>query len=656
MDGYESAVAMPIVDLFDNSMMQQYIAAAREQYKEAEAERKEFYKNYGDFYSPSQSDTKNYFEQTLGGASKLIAEAQANGIDLFRSPEGRALVSQYINTRPYARLANYKQSAENLKTYNKMVATAKSNGTYDEDFEKFVLGGKNPNDWNSDRDGVWDVLSPTKYETLKAATQSWFDKRTPHTLSKQDVESFGQTYDPKYDYTGFTQQDLMDIAGSNTPGWIDSTIAKYYRNVAKNELINSGIANPSAKQINQRLQQNIARANEEFKISPVRTTNDYAKMDVQNQYEIAKDARNFQYSLALQREKAKSDAKVAVAKEKAKKGAATGGELLYYTDAAATNSRVKSQSIAEQHYNNKAGTIAGAMNYWQRLYEQTLNGASYNDIKDPKVKAKAKEYYDHYKWWEKAKNGDKATLNQLYYISKKDNRSIYDRAQSYAWSTSASAKGSDIKTEINKKWGEYANNQQTGQSLVTSEIDMSTGPKTKGYWSNNKYSPVSFATGGIGYSPVMQSKALGGRLFTYNSIESKFDRYLKKSGATGFLVHGTTDTAVIAGNRYISATPSFKYSVLKDFYDKYGEDKGITQIASQLGVKIVHTDGTEVSNSELRNANDSNTIVYIPITRAKKNNGSLNDADLNQKDLKDRGGNKYLIDNAPATQIYSRME
>jgi hypothetical protein len=39
-------------------------------------------------------------------------------------------------------------------------------------------------------------------------------------------------YDPRYTYTGFTENDLLDIAAGQTPGWNGSIYADYYRNIA----------------------------------------------------------------------------------------------------------------------------------------------------------------------------------------------------------------------------------------------------------------------------------------------------------------------------------------------------------------------------------------------------------------------------------------
>jgi hypothetical protein len=90
--------------------------------------------------------------------------------------------------------------------------------------------------------------------TLKEATENWYNNRTPHSLTQKEVEGFGVKYDKRYNYTGFTKDDLLGIAAKNTPGWNGSQIADYYRNVAKNQLLSEGIEKPTNEQIESRLQ------------------------------------------------------------------------------------------------------------------------------------------------------------------------------------------------------------------------------------------------------------------------------------------------------------------------------------------------------------------------------------------------------------------
>jgi hypothetical protein len=101
---------------------------------------------------------------------------------------------------------------------------------------------------------MWTRQSPSEFTTLKAATENWFNNRTPHALTKDDVVSFGMPYDKRYDYTGYTYKDLTNVASKNTPGWVGSPIANYYRHIAKQQLLNEGVKDPTNAQVETRLQ------------------------------------------------------------------------------------------------------------------------------------------------------------------------------------------------------------------------------------------------------------------------------------------------------------------------------------------------------------------------------------------------------------------
>jgi hypothetical protein len=48
-------------------------------------------------------------------------------------------------------------------------------------------------------------------------------------------------YDPRYNYTGFADRHLLDIAAGETPGWRGSLYADYYRNLAEQKVAAKGL-------------------------------------------------------------------------------------------------------------------------------------------------------------------------------------------------------------------------------------------------------------------------------------------------------------------------------------------------------------------------------------------------------------------------------
>ena len=58
---------------------------------------KDFNKQYGDFFSPIQSDMDWYNKNVIGAARDQLNDLYSSGIDPARSAEGRAIISRFIN-------------------------------------------------------------------------------------------------------------------------------------------------------------------------------------------------------------------------------------------------------------------------------------------------------------------------------------------------------------------------------------------------------------------------------------------------------------------------------------------------------------------------------------------------------------------------------
>jgi hypothetical protein len=113
-------------------------------------------------------------------------------------------------------------------------------GKWDPEFEKFANKGMTLDNWDTNANGMWTRTSPAELKTLKELTEGWYNNRTPEILNQADVESFGEKYDPRYDYTGFAERHLLDIAAGETPGWNGSIYANYYRELARRKVAAKG--------------------------------------------------------------------------------------------------------------------------------------------------------------------------------------------------------------------------------------------------------------------------------------------------------------------------------------------------------------------------------------------------------------------------------
>lgn len=262
----EQWVDLPIQNVYNTQMMMAAVNVAKDMYEKGQQQIKDFKNEYGDFFSPIQSDMDWYSQNVTGKVRDTINALYDAGIDPIKSAEGRAAVSRVINSIDTARIARNRQSAKAAQIYLQNKAVLDAAGKYNQDLEERFLG-YDINNFDSEN-GVWSRLSPVEAKSLKELTESSFDKRTEHLLTEQEVKDFGLPYDPRGQYRGFTQQDLLDIANTAAPGLTGTIYANYFRDLAKQKLIQNGNNKPTEDQINKQLAKDIANQQQEYIIKP----------------------------------------------------------------------------------------------------------------------------------------------------------------------------------------------------------------------------------------------------------------------------------------------------------------------------------------------------------------------------------------------------
>lgn len=300
---YDEPVAVPILDILDGNMMSQYINAAREQYNQALQEQKEFTKEFGDLYSPSSSLNKAFYDQTKGRVNAGLDYLYQNGIDPLRSAEGRAYIAKIIREVPYDKITKWKADAENMKIFQKAAASMVAEGKLTQD----------QLDWQMQKHGLnydkfdpyaqsWNTLAPTKMDTLEDLTKVPYSVLRPSNLTQKQVESMGYKYDPKNDYTGITDQMIMDTAGKAIPSVMSTAAGEYYYDKAKQQLQQAGIVDPTDNQVKQQLQNTVAQL-WEGKKNITWDPNKYSILNYQNaladQLDARKSARDLMNQKAL---------------------------------------------------------------------------------------------------------------------------------------------------------------------------------------------------------------------------------------------------------------------------------------------------------------------------------------------------------------------
>lgn len=294
--GQDEPVATPTIDLYDTNMMQMYVNAAREQYKAAQEEQKEFLKTYGDFYSPFAKDNDFWYNHTMGPVQNLFNEAAARGIDLARSPEGRAMLARALRDIPYAKLATIRRNAKLGEEYLKNRAELQKKGLYSPELENWDLqrqGLPAFEDWDSATMGAWTRTSPIEYKTLHDFVAPIVDNTKPGELSQAEVEAFGMNYDPRRRYTGISKDMLKNPIVRNIPGLIGNPIYDFYYDQARKDLIaQSGDPNynPTHQQILDQFTKNAVDSVPEYLIRPSSDADEFATMAQKQAYAMQEPA------------------------------------------------------------------------------------------------------------------------------------------------------------------------------------------------------------------------------------------------------------------------------------------------------------------------------------------------------------------------------
>ena len=658
-------IQLPVRDLYDSQIMLASINAARDMYEKGQQQVKDFQKDYGDFYSPIQKDMDWYNKNVINGSKDVINSLYDKGIDPLRSAEGRAAISRFVNNIPTGDINKLKMGSKIAQEYLRNRAMLEAQNKYNDDFEKYVNGGKSIDDWDTLKDGVWTRQSPSEFTTLKAATENWFNNRTPHALTKDDVVGFGMPYDKNYDYTGYTYKDLTNVASKNTPGWIGSPIANYYRHIAKQQLLNEGVKDPTNAQVETRLQQNVADANKEWIVNPIKQVNEYAKMDKQFAQQASMQARGFQHDKemeAIRNRNAKENMYLSWRYSNSTPDSKGRPVVNNGQDAAKQMPLSLTQMLIEDSNQNKRDFIAGnnqryvnsvnsIRNHWLGKAYNILGKADKNnngvidaseskDWKDryAKLNPTQKKIYDsyisHYKWWDSAsKQGLNGAISNGLLDETGQPTGRFTNALQYT-ATGKYAGVKDVVNNrdiINSKYYSSVAEPRNKEAAKTLLDVLSNGTTSKYYFPakdasgnvdltkkgtyGNAHPVVNMSDRGVWLGNVRANAVSTGLNMTKGSISVKFQDYLKKNGVKGWVVSNSgLGVAMVPNNgKYssmdITAKVSVPKSVVENFCKKHGYTLG--NAVRKLGLRTMDVNGNTDRNGE---------FVEIPISKQVDNN------------------------------------
>lgn len=691
-------IQLPVRDLYDSQIMLASINAARDMYEKGQQQIKDFQKDYGDFYSPIQKDMDWYNQNVIQGSRDLINNLYDNGEDPLRSSSGRAKISRWLNNMPTGDINKLKMGSKIAQEYLRNRAMLEAQNKYNDDFEKYVNGGKSIENWDTLKDGVWTRQSPSEFTTLKAATENWFNNRTPHVLTKDDVVSFGMPYDKMYDYTGYTYKDLTNVASKNTPGWVGSPIANYYRHIAKQQLLNEGVKDPTNAQVETRLQQNVADANKEWMVNPIKQANEYAKMDKQFAQQSAMQARQFQQEKEMEgirNQHAKENMYLSWKYSNSTPDSKGRPVLNGTQDTSKQMPLSLTQMLIEDSNQNKRDFIAGnnqrytnsvnsIRNHWlgkaysilgkaDKNGNGVIDASEANDWKaryaklNPAQKKAYDSYVSHYKWWDAAgKQGLNGAISNGLLDETGQPTGRFTNALQYT----ATGKYAGIKDIVNnrdvinsKYYSSVA--EPRNKEAVQTILDVLSNGKTSKYYHpatdatgkedlskkgtyGNAYPVINMSDRGVWFGNVRAHAVSTGLNMTKGSVSVKFQDYLKRNGIKGWVVSNSGLGVAMVPNsgKYssmdITAKVSVPKSVVENFCKKYGYNFGT--VVKNLGLRNMDVNG---------NTKNGGDYVEIPISKQIDNNRGQGFGQIDQAYDKYMYGQKEAADRELQQQYQS---
>lgn len=634
---YDEPVAVPIIDLLDSSMMSQYISAAREQYNQAVQDQKEFAKEFGELYGPNANINKQFYDQTRGAVNKGLDYLYQNGIDPLRSAEGRAYIQKIIRERPYAEIANLKAQNESMKTYQKYRAEAMRNGTYDPDFEKFVLGGKTLESWDPSTDGMWTREAPSKYQDI----QSWTDHLFNGMQLSYDEEATKKA-GGLYQVYSKSPQKMKQILDANMKDLLKSDLGRYYLDMYGGDT--------------EALKQDIINRNRKY--TQIKKEGDAVAMQLNNQrFQAGEAAKNraFQKEMAALKHKWDQDD---LALKAQLNGTGPNGEqspLQWSTRSERTSQKQKDNQVM----NNLFDTMQRASKYWKDRANNTKLSA-----------AQRKQGRDHAAWWDKAikqAGSDPKSLlkNGLVQVDEygqyQPSRRLLN-ADGYASYTNVGTFNDPKKLAqaADKQYSGYMYKPTGGSAEHKVLLNKFAGTEKPEQFElmQNKHLAVNLKDSNLRYSPIRRINVTGNKRLRYATTMRKFDRWLKSGAAgRGALVNEDLNAGWIPGKNKqfdIAGHVTITGKQFSDFCVSIGatSDNDKARVASELGLDAFDAASKPVTKKEKVG---SATYYQVPMTRTIQNNGAFKIRDINTDVNKQEFGSSNAFKMANDAQNSSLM-
>lgn len=577
--GYEEPVQMPTMDIYSTDLMKMYITGVKEQYDRGLKEYDDFMKQYQDFYSAMPGANEFWYNNTIGAAQKMIDDAQSQGIDLFKSPEGRAQIRKMMNSVPLGQLQQVRKMSDVYDQYQKNKAELQRKGEYDPIREAWELERAGLNDYTllDDNGNLrnWDRYSPT-------ARREMFDIIAPEFQKFAPQEYLRKSSKPFYDIYGVKPENQQAAIAASIRKMQDNGDYEFFKDQARERV--RAIAEANGQSLTPQQEDQLAdmQLAQDIRNNATQFLQEKEVLDnsALKQYEIANSNRQN----ALNRASAERRASMRSSGQQSQNGP------LGFVDMIRMNTRNNVQK--------KTGTdptdIVNTLNEFRARYKNL----GYKDT-DPQIQridkvlnSEGKAFVDNAKEY-LIKNG---------FLAKGESGNLEPTQKYYKYA--------DKALRINHKDLRYNDMISEPVSDIERQVLMSmVGGKTsntdyKGQYSINNFQSKSFKTL-INRQAEVDKKPK-------NKIATAFERYVQKYSHVKSYSYGPSDVlstgAIDSGRIDVNGLQYFKVSDLERFTKETGFT--VAQLAQATGGHIVTRLDEDLKNAK----NDSEINKKQPVS------------------------------------------
>ena len=215
---YDQAAQMPLINTYvpiNFGELYRIASTQKEEIDKAQKQLNEGLQKFGEFTSPSDIDTQNYYNLSINQFQDLI-DIAVNNPDAMKDASFRAKLNQRFNNLDYAALSRLKQGAENLKARNLATAQMKAKGLYNYNWDVYKDKSGNikqfdVSNYDTLNEGILDQLSPIQYKSLREIVQPYVEGIKPTFYAGNVDPNTGIALAFTKGYQAITKKELNNV-------------------------------------------------------------------------------------------------------------------------------------------------------------------------------------------------------------------------------------------------------------------------------------------------------------------------------------------------------------------------------------------------------------------------------------------------------------